>query len=669
MAALDVEPLRIAERRTLIRQVLRQAGKTLPEAHVERLAFTVACRNPLFLRVLLDELRVFGSHEHLDERIDGYLGPVDEAGRQQPTLTDLFTRTLERYEQDYDRERPGLVEDALTCLWASRHGLEETELLEMLGTPDGNPLPQAYWTPLYLAAEHGLSFSGGRYRIALDALREAVQARYLAQSDRRAAAHARIARYFAAQDGVVRVRVAATGDLPSRFGPYSDGIDARVISRRKIEELPWQLVQSGQWLELGKLLTDAGFLADAWRANRNDVETWWRSFSDNVAVRMPDLYGPAIEQPAQFESLLDPLIALLAMGKHYPEVCRLEEYLVGKYRREGDRKRLAGALGTLARFCRRNGELDRAWGYHLEQEELCLSLGDQTELALCLGGQALILRRRGDLQGALQMHQREEACARSVGSLELLLSSLNNKALVMRELGAPDADLIGVYREIEQTSRRLDDPFVLVASLFSLLLLQAKPFMAIRRPRWTVDEMRDFFREVFPLAEEAMWIAEENSMSDRLQQLRPIWNDAIKNARGLAESLTARGVEAFGKDELAQAQQDYQLAEEVYRRLGDERGVGICLGELGLIMMRLGDLEGALVSLREEEQICLRQGDLEGLAVCLGNQAAVLVESDAFEDALRLLDRQERECAGVQDPAIAERRAALRDMIREAPGR
>jgi nephrocystin-3 len=663
---LNVEPLRIAERRTLIRQVLRLAGKTLPEAHVEHLASTVACRNPLFLRVLLDELRVFGSHERLNERIDEYLGAVDEAGRQQPTLTDLFSRILERYEQDYDRERPGLVEDVLTCLWASRRGLEETELLEMLGAADGNPLPQAYWTPLRLAAERGLSFSGGRYRIALDALREAVQARYLAQGDRRAAAHARIARYFAAQDGVVEVRLTATGD---RFAAFADWTKARVISPRKIEEAPWQFVQSGQWLELGKLLTDGTFLKEAWKVNRNDVETWWRTFSDNVPVRMPDLYAPAIERPAQYEWLLDPLIALLAMYNHFPEVCRLEEYLVGKYRREGDQKRLAGALGSLARFLRRSGDLDQAWEYHREQEELCRSLGDESDLALCLGGQALILRRRGDLQGALERHQREEACARSVGSLTLLLNSLNNKALVMRELGATDADLIGVYREIEQTSRQLDDPYLLVASLFSLLLLQAKPFMAIGRRRWTIDEMRDFFREVFPLVEEAVRIADAYSMSDRLQQLRPLWEDTIENCRTLAESLTARGVDAFLKDEVEQARQDYQLAEEVYRRLGDERGVGICRGELGLILQRLGDLEGALVNLREEEQICRRQADLEGLAVCLGNQAGVLADSGAFEDALRLLDRQEQECADVQAPEVAKRRAACRDMIREALGR
>jgi hypothetical protein len=107
----------------------------------------------------------------------------------------------------------------------------------------------------------------------------------------------------------------------------------------------------------------------------------------------------------------------------------------------------------------------------------------------------------------------------------------------------------------------------------------------------------------------------------------------------------------------------------VYRRLGDERGVGICRGELALVLMRLGDLEGALVNLREEEQICRRQADLEGLAVCLGNQAAVLMQSGAFEEALRLLDRQEQECGDVRNREIAERRAACRDMIRQPLGR
>jgi hypothetical protein len=147
---------------------------------------------------------------------------------------------------------------------------------------------------------------------------------------------------------------------------------------------------------------------------------------------MPELYRPAIERPAQFEELLDPLILLLRMNGHYTEVCRLEEYLVGKYRREGDQKGLADALGALARACRRTGDLDRAWDCHREQEELCRGLGDEEALGLCLGGQALILRRPGDLQGALERHQHVEAYARSVGSLMMLLDSLNNKALAMK---------------------------------------------------------------------------------------------------------------------------------------------------------------------------------------------------------------------------------------------
>ena len=50
------------------------------------------------------------------------------------------------------RERPGLVRDAMTFIWAARRGLAETELLDLLGK-DGEPLPGAYWVPFHLAAE------------------------------------------------------------------------------------------------------------------------------------------------------------------------------------------------------------------------------------------------------------------------------------------------------------------------------------------------------------------------------------------------------------------------------------------------------------------------------------------------------------------------------------
>ena len=57
------------------------------------------------------------------ERIDHYLAAA--------TIDDLYERVLSRYEEDYERERPGLVGEAMSLLWAARRGLSETELLNL----------------------------------------------------------------------------------------------------------------------------------------------------------------------------------------------------------------------------------------------------------------------------------------------------------------------------------------------------------------------------------------------------------------------------------------------------------------------------------------------------------------------------------------------------------
>jgi hypothetical protein len=211
---LAVQSLAAEERTRLIVECLRQASKALSEERVRRLASAEQTANPLFLRALLEELRVFGVHERLDERIAYYLGA--------PSLEALFDRILERYEADYERERPGLVREAMTLLWAARRGLAEEEFLQLLGDGrTGEPLPQAYWSPLYLAAEHALTNRGGLIGFFHDYIRRGVEQRYLPAAEQRRAAHRKLAAYFAGREG----------DL------------------RKVDELPWQLARAEAWEE------------------------------------------------------------------------------------------------------------------------------------------------------------------------------------------------------------------------------------------------------------------------------------------------------------------------------------------------------------------------------------------------------------------------------------
>ncbi|NOZ19832.1 MAG: DUF4062 domain-containing protein [Planctomycetes bacterium] len=185
----SVDRLGMDERRELIDEYLGQYRKALGRdaggrERAERIASTEQSANPLYLRALLEELRVFGVHEQLDERIDYYL--------EARTIPDLYERILERYEEDYEGKRRGLVREAMALLWASRRGLLESELLEMLGG-GGDPLPRAQWSPLHLAADQSLVTRCGLIGFFHDYLREAVQHKYLPTEEDQHKAHIQLA--------------------------------------------------------------------------------------------------------------------------------------------------------------------------------------------------------------------------------------------------------------------------------------------------------------------------------------------------------------------------------------------------------------------------------------------------------------------------------------------
>ncbi len=185
--ALNVEPLQITEREALVIKYLGQYSKALSPARVRRIVECPAAANPLYLRAVLEELRLFGVHEQLDERLEFYLSATDPAS--------LLEKVLARYETDYESDRPGLVGDAMSLLGTARRGLSEVELLDLLGK-NGKPLPRAFWAPLALAAEMMLVNRSGLLRFSHDYAREAVLRKYLPKPRDRRRLHRRLADHF-----------------------------------------------------------------------------------------------------------------------------------------------------------------------------------------------------------------------------------------------------------------------------------------------------------------------------------------------------------------------------------------------------------------------------------------------------------------------------------------
>ena len=90
---VQVKGLQTAERKRMIYTYLAQFRKRLENKQVDEIAAAGQTSNPLFLKALLDELRIFGIYEKLNKQIHYYL--------QSGTVEGLYQRILERLEQDY----------------------------------------------------------------------------------------------------------------------------------------------------------------------------------------------------------------------------------------------------------------------------------------------------------------------------------------------------------------------------------------------------------------------------------------------------------------------------------------------------------------------------------------------------------------------------------------
>ncbi len=430
---LSVAPLVETERQRLVIKYLDQYRKSLNPAQVERIVNSKQAANPLYLRVLLEELRVYGDHATLNERINHYL--------KADTISDLYGRVLQRYEEDYERDRLGLVRDAMSLIWAARRGLSEAELLDMLGS-NGEPLPRAYWSPFYLAAESLLVNCSGLIDFNHDYFRQAVRERFLSDARKQQVVHLKLADY----------------------------LDKCEIGKRKVDELPWQLVQARTWKRLYDLLAFREFFITAWDTNEFEVKAYWVQVEGNSSLRMMDAYRTVLDSQGEDTNLTWRLSSLLYDMGHLEEALKLRAYLVDHFRSTHNKNGLQRSLGNQALILHDRGELSAAMSLYKEQERICRELGDKEGLQSCLGNQALILHNRGDLDAAMAMHKEKEQICRELGNKDGLQRALGNQALILKDKGKLNAAMI-LFKEKERICRELGNKNGLQKSLGNQALI------------------------------------------------------------------------------------------------------------------------------------------------------------------------------------------------------
>ena len=282
--SLFVEPLDPKGQRQLLTEYLKRFNKSLPADLLNQALGHPLANNPLWLKTLAEELRLFGSHEELSNRLNILLGPPKGKDKNEPpTVDDLFEHVLQRIEGDQGRK---LLRDALTAIWASRAGLSEPELLEILAphnvtagkTQKANKLPPAQWAPVRNALDEMLLESGGRIIFGHDYVKVAVKDRYLPRESLQRNAHKRLAEHFAKRK--VDERVAE--ELP--LGPWFRAASA---DDRRAEEEPWQWLAARDWRSLKACMSDAAvFAAFGKRGGAAEMQPYWRQLEQHAGVNM-----------------------------------------------------------------------------------------------------------------------------------------------------------------------------------------------------------------------------------------------------------------------------------------------------------------------------------------------------------------------------------------------
>ena len=162
-----IEALNQEEKNKLITNYLKAYGKTLDDKMMKQIITHAQTNNTLFLKTLLDEIRLLSNFNHLQINIENYLNSKD--------IVQLFMKIFVRLEKDY---RKSLLKEVLSLLYISRDGLSEDNLMEIINQNSTNKLTRLEFSPLFLAIEEHLIDRDGLYGFFHGFVLEAVERRY-----------------------------------------------------------------------------------------------------------------------------------------------------------------------------------------------------------------------------------------------------------------------------------------------------------------------------------------------------------------------------------------------------------------------------------------------------------------------------------------------------------
>jgi nephrocystin-3 len=504
LSMLRVYPLTESERRKIISQFLRSYGKALAPTEIDRIALDEKSAHPLFLRTLLEELRIYGTHETLHDRVTRCLNTSG--------TDDLFQVVLERMEVDFGAAQVRML---LSALWASRTGVAPGELVEILGLSRLDVSLTTRSLDYHLLQRDGLLGFFHNY------LRRAVEARYLASDTEKQQIHEQLAGYYE------RTLLAAATDV------IAHPLVASSVSVRLAQEASYQLRTIEAYERLATVLGSIPVYLALHKNDRTELLEMWRTLSDEgyepvgtytaalaelrsadspllpatllalydlIEVRgdyataeallkeilaLPDetskksqklraltLLGKLSERRSEIQQALDyyelvvseardaSSVAVLAMATRglvtvhmqqarYADAKRYSDQLFSLYDSIGDRDGFARTLLDQGQIFWHQGQHDQAMTRYQEALSYYRSISSKTGIMHSLGNIGRVYAMQLRPQDALRHHQQCLEIAESLGDKYEILGAMTNVAQALAVAGDFDEALASNYRQLE----------------------------------------------------------------------------------------------------------------------------------------------------------------------------------------------------------------------------
>jgi tetratricopeptide (TPR) repeat protein len=437
---------------------LAGSGGKMATGELDRILSSPLSANPLFLRILLQELLAIGIHDQLPSQIQDYL--------KSESVDDLYLKVFQRWEKDFG---PSVVRTALAIIAVCTYEISEHDLRGIVGLDD-SPLDSARWSPFFLTAELDLSPRPGVLALTNEYISRAIEHTYLSGKETRSAREKVIQLYTTI--ATTSIGFSYVGGVENRIPSLKDTVEktARQFSsmqKRAFQELPAQLFLLGQWDALAEAISSGEYLDWAFEHVPDDVRKYWchvlhhrPSASRTLCCDIGVSTSRKLQRYSRIAVLLvsigkphDATKVLDALDEAYPareDWSSLGYSLLRRakvLRNWGDFTETIGVLRHAAEvFLRGNNEV----GYACALNDLGAAVGlkdrrtakksfepairifqktDQTALlAFAYSGLGCVLSSMGQTAKGLEYLQRSEVIFRQIGDLKELANTLSNEA-------------------------------------------------------------------------------------------------------------------------------------------------------------------------------------------------------------------------------------------------